>query len=71
MDVLLFKAKQMTLKSLMIVVAIYDQKNRIVLKQVNMSQNSFSQQERLHSSSKDMVEEHMQPQHMHLISVAC
>jgi len=48
MDMFLFKAKQMTLKSLMIIVAIYEQKNRIVWQQVNMSQNSFSQQERFY-----------------------
>jgi hypothetical protein len=46
MDMLLFKAKQITFKSLMIIVAIYEQKNRIVWQQVNKSQNSFSQQER-------------------------
>lgn len=34
----------MTLKSLMIIVAIYDYKNRIVWQQVNMSQNFFTQQ---------------------------
>lgn len=71
MDLLLFKEKQMTLKSLMIIVAIYDQNYSIVWQQLNMSQNSFNQQEGLHSSSKDMVEEHLQPQHLHLISVCC
>jgi hypothetical protein len=53
----------------MIIVAIYDQKNRIVWQQVNMSQNSFSQQERLYRSSQDLVQEHLQ--HQHLISMSC
>jgi hypothetical protein len=58
----LCKAKQVTLNSLMITLAIYDQKNRIVWLQVNVSK-FFQPAKRLYYSLKGFVEEHLQLQH--------